>query len=84
MIIAEITWLILYCLTILFGVTLDDINLFSLSFFLLGLAGLEFCIGFLLVILFRYFNKTLDLNNEKKINNNTEYSNTFIKRYTLL
>lgn len=84
MIIAEILWLSLYCLTILFGVTLDDLNLFTLSFFLLALAGLEFCIGFLLVTLFRYFTKTLDLNNSKKKNENTEYSNTFVKRYTLI
>jgi len=86
MIIAELTWLTLYCLSILIGVTNDDLILFSLSFFILALAGLEFSVGFLLIILFRYFYKTLDfLDTETNIKTkNINFANTFIKRYTLL
>ena len=86
MIIAELTWLTLYCLSILVGVANDDLILFSLSFFILALAGLEFSVGFLLIILFRYFYKTLDfLDLETNIKTkNINFANTFIKRYTLL
>lgn len=86
LIFAELIWITLYCLTILFGILNDDILLFSLSFFILGFAGLEFCIGFLLVILFRYFNKTLDFADFEKNTKNTNLNNkvTFVKKYTLL
>ncbi len=86
MIIAELVWIVLYCLTILIGVTNDDLILFSLSFFILALAGLEFSLGFLLIILFRYFYKTLDfLDTETNTKNkNVNIANTFVKRYTLL
>lgn len=85
-IITELVWLVLYCLSICIGVTNDDLILFSLSFFILALAGLEFSLGFLLIILFRYFFKNLDfLDNETNINNkNVNFANTFLKRYTLL
>jgi hypothetical protein len=35
----------------------------STSFFLLALAGLEFCIGFIIVIFFRNFKKSFNLDN---------------------
>ena len=43
----------------------DDILLLCTTFFLLALAGLEFSLGFLLIILFKKLNKTLDLNEKK-------------------
>lgn len=43
------------------GAVNDDL-IISVSFFLLALAGLEFSTGFLIVILFRNFKKSLDLN----------------------
>lgn len=45
----------------------DDLTLFSISFFLLGLAGLEFSIGFLLIILFKNFNKSMNFFDETKV-----------------
>lgn len=86
MIAAELVWIILYNITILFGVLNDDLILFSLSFFILALAGLEFSIGFLLVIIFRFFYKTLNFNEIQKISNNqtNDFANSSIKRYTLL
>lgn len=56
---SEITWITLYSYTILVGSIIDDLNTFTLSFFILGLASIEFCFGFLLIILFRNLNKTL-------------------------
>jgi len=50
---SEIAWLVLYNYTILAGTLNDDLNLLSLAFFILGLAGLEFSIGMLLVIIFK-------------------------------
>jgi hypothetical protein len=45
----------------------DDLTLFSVSFFLLGLAGLEFSIGFLLIINFKNFNQSLTFLDDIKI-----------------
>ena len=53
-------WVLLYTLSCYFGSVNDDLNLTSLTFLFLALAGLEFCIGFLMVILLRNFKKTLE------------------------
>nr|YP_010632221.1 NADH dehydrogenase subunit 4L [Cryptocaryon irritans]WBP62337.1 NADH dehydrogenase subunit 4L [Cryptocaryon irritans] len=66
---SEFIWVILYCYSILLGGTNDDLNIFSTSFFLLGLAGLEFSIGFLLIINFKNLNKELNFINEIKFLN---------------
>ena len=52
---SEIVWVILYVLTVFFGSLIDDINLYSLSFFLLAFAALEFSIGILILVLFKNF-----------------------------
>lgn len=67
---SEITWLCLYCFSILIASINDDINLMSNTFFILGLAGLEFSFGFLLLILFKNFNISLILIKENNLNNN--------------
>lgn len=67
---SELVWVIIYCYTLFCGVINDDITLLSTGFFVLGLAGLEFSIGLLLVILFKNLNKTILLNNEKMWSNN--------------
>jgi len=64
---SELTWLVLYTLSILLGSINDDLNLVSLTFFILSLAGLEFSVGFLLIILFKSFNTSLKLNEDSKI-----------------
>lgn len=75
---SEIVWVVLYVYVVVCGVLNDELTLITTSFLLLALAGLEFCLGFLLTIYFRNFKKTFnlfffeDLNKNKKINiNNT-------------
>lgn len=82
---SEITWLVLYVLTIIFGAYNDDINLTSFTFFILGLAGLEFGFGFLLLILFKNFNLSIDLSKNNRIltqliltNKNSLYLENFL------
>jgi len=64
---SEVIWLILYVLTNFLGLFNDDLNLASLSFFILALAGLEFAFGFLLLISFKQNNVSFNfIENEKK------------------
>ena len=56
---SEIIWIILYCFSILTGILIDDLNLLTLSFLILGFASVEFSFGYLLIILFKNFNKTI-------------------------
>lgn len=58
---SETIWVLLYTYTCTVGSINDDVTLTSTTFFLLALAGLEFCIGFLIVLLFKLFSKTLDV-----------------------
>ena len=64
-------WVLLYIYVAFVGTTNDDLVMITTSFFLLALAGLEFCIGFIITILFRNFKKTFSLGdvsvNKKKI-----------------
>lgn len=53
---SELTWLILYTYSILIGINLEDLNIISNSFFILGFAGIEFSLGFLILIFFKKFN----------------------------
>lgn len=63
---SELIWILLYVITISSGLWNDDLNLFSLSFFLLGLAGLEFSFCLLLILLFKISNLSLNFfKNEK-------------------
>lgn len=62
---SELVWVVIYCYTLFCGVINDDITLLSTGFFVLGLAGLEFSIGLLLIILFKNLNKSIFLDNEK-------------------
>ncbi len=58
---SEIMWVVLYTYVSVVGTINDDIVLTSTTFFLLALAGLEFCIGFIITILFRSFKKSFNL-----------------------
>jgi NADH:ubiquinone oxidoreductase subunit K len=69
---SEIVWVILYSYTTVVGTINDDLILTSTSFFLLALAGLEFCIGFIITIFFRNFKKSFDLD----ITNNSSDKHT--------
>lgn len=74
---SEITWVSLYSYTVVVGSINDDVTLTSTSFFLLALAGLEFCLGFLIVILFRSLSKTLDIESVilRQYNSNSKTTN---------
>lgn len=81
---SEITWIVLYCYVLNAGAINDDINLLSSSIFLLGLAGLEYGLGIILIIIFKNVNSKLDFNdleNDKKIYNIYNNSNLYVNRY---
>lgn len=81
---SEITWIVLYCYVLVSGAINDDLTLLSSSIFLLGLAGLEYGIGIILIIIFKNINSKLDFNdldNEKKLYNIFNNSNIYINRY---
>lgn len=85
LIFSEVTWLSLYTYTLVLGVANDELTILSTSFFLLGLASLEFVIGFLLIILFKNFFQSINLVDIEKnwrqynTNNNSKlYVNRFI------
>lgn len=65
---SEIVWVVLYSYTTIVGTINDDLILTSTSFFLLALAGLEFCIGFIITIFYRNFKKSFDLDTTKNTN----------------
>lgn len=72
-------WVIIYVISIINGNLNDDINLYSMSFFLLAFAGLEFSIGLLLVTFFKnmksdYFFEKIFKKNDQIFNKNTYYN----------
>ena len=81
---SELTWLILYNISVVGGAINDDLNIVSFTFFILGLAGLEFSFGFLLILLFKTFNISLNLiENETKSYNNlyTKNNNIYVEKF---
>jgi len=55
---SEFMWIVLYGLSILVGLINDDLNSTTISFLILGVAGLEFSLGFLILLLFRNTNNS--------------------------
>lgn len=81
---SEITWIVLYCYILVSGAINDDLTLLSSSIFILGLAGLEYGIGIILIMIFKNVNSKLDFNdldNDKKLYNIFNNSNIYINRY---
>jgi len=81
---SEITWIILYCYILFQGTTNDDITLLSTSIFILGLAGLEYSIGILLLLIFKNINKSIEFNEITKNTDNTnvfKINNIYVNRY---
>lgn len=81
---SELTWVIIYCYVLVLGAINDDITLLSSSIFILGLAGLEYGLGILLIIIFKNINNKLeftDLENENKIYDIYNNSNLYLNRY---
>jgi NADH:ubiquinone oxidoreductase subunit K len=58
---SEFVWLVLYCFVIFTSCKNDDFLFIGLSFLFLGLAGLEFSIGLLILILFKNLNFSLNI-----------------------
>jgi hypothetical protein len=78
---SEIVWVVLYSYTTVVGTINDDLILTSTSFFLLALAGLEFCIGFIIAIFFRNFKKSLDLDFVNNFSNKNNTKGLSLNRY---
>lgn len=75
--ISELTWLSLYSLSVLLGAIYCDITLLSASFFILGIAGLEFSFGILISILYKNLNESLNIENNNKFNNQSLFDKNF-------
>jgi len=62
----------------------DDISLLSVSIFILGLAGLEYAVGIVLIIIFKNTNNKVeleDVDNDKKTHHIFKNSNLYLNRY---
>ena len=75
--ISELVWIVLYIISILVGSIYSDITLLSMSFFILGIAGLEFSLGILLIVLYKNLNESLDIDMNNKTNNKDIYDKNF-------
>lgn len=78
---SEIVWVVLYSYTTVVGTINDDLILTSTSFFLLALAGLEFCIGFIITIFFKNFKKSFDLDLISSISPKNDTKKLSLNRY---
>lgn len=67
---SELTWLIIYVYSVLAGLYVEDLNVMSNSFFVLGFAGIEFSVGFLILILFKKFNINYNFAKEENFKKN--------------
>ncbi len=56
----ELSWVLLYCNTIILGSYTDNVDNLSFSFILLVLAALEISIGFILIHIFKNFNYSIN------------------------
>lgn len=73
----------MYCYSLTLSAVNDDINLLSLSIFILGFAGVEYGIGIIILLIFKNINKNLNFN-EINITSKNEFiskNNLFINRY---
>lgn len=50
---SETVWVCIYTLSVTLGAQNDDLNILSLTFLSLGLAGLEFSLGLVLIVLYK-------------------------------
>ncbi len=66
---SELIWLVLYLISVYFGLIFNDILLTSVSFLILGFSGVEFSIGIIISILYKNFNESINLEGNEKTNN---------------
>lgn len=64
---SEIIWVILYMLAVFFGSFTGDLVLITISLFFFCLAGLEFSVGFILILLFKESKKKIAKHDNSKI-----------------
>ena len=64
---SEFMWILLYCFSSILGAINDDLLLLSFSFYFLGLAGVEFSFGLLLIVLFKQYNFSINLSENSRI-----------------
>jgi len=76
-IVSEITWVLLYLLSLIFSTTNNNFFLINNLFYLFGFAAIEFSVGLILIIIFTSTNNNLNFD---KINNFTE-NNFFLKNF---
>lgn len=81
---SEIAWIILYSLILLQGSINDDLILLSSSIFILGLAGIEYSLGIIILIIFKIINKKTDFDESENNYYNHKIqskNNTYLNRY---
>lgn len=61
LLLAEGVWVGLYALAGVVGSTADEVGCFGLTFFILGLASIELCLGLLLLVSMRRLKVALNL-----------------------
>ena len=61
---AELIWITIYAFSLLLGFFFDNLNIISLTFFVLILSAVEFSIGLILVLFQHVLTRTLDFNVE--------------------
>jgi hypothetical protein len=64
----------LYCFSSVLGAINDDLLLLSFSFYFLGLAGVEFSFGLLLIVLFKQYNFSINLSEDLRISSKKSQS----------
>ena len=83
LLLSEACWVIIYSYTTIMSGLTDDLTLLTLTFFILGLAGLEFSLGFILIIVLNHFLKSNETKDSKKKQVCLEKNfNQNVKRYT--
>ena len=65
---AELLWITIYITAVLAGLLYDNLNILSLSFFVLVFSAVEFGLGLIILIMQHLFTRTLNLNeNEQNV-----------------
>lgn len=84
LLISELCWVAIYSYTTVMSGFTDDLTLLTLTFLILGLAGLEFSLGFILVVVLNFFLKSNETQDSKKKPGNKfeKNFNQNVKRYT--
>ena len=73
-------WIIIYVLSVFYGVSNDELNSYSFTFFILGFAAMEFCSGIMLIIFLKNLNHNLDFSYNLK-NNTFFFEKNFVKKF---